>query len=178
MHCVKPVYNTVGILGFDFSEKAITYVFAAQVMFSAGLSSIIPTICGFVSSYVVSSSLSARNDDLFPESLVKLCETIGHYVGIFDYPSIFIHNASGNANGSRQRRVPGSNRPAGVANAERPNNSFPTVATTTVPTPVVQPSSEAIETLTAMGFDRENVVRALVATDNNVEAAANILLSS
>lgn len=152
---------TVGILGFDFSEKAITYIFAAQVMFSAGLSSFIPTICGFFSSYILSSSLS-RNDDIFPESLVKLCEKVGTYVGIFDYPSTFVHSASSSHNGNRQRRTSTSNRPVGGANAPRPENAVPMApAMNTVPRPVIQPPSEAIETLTAMGFDREQVVRSL-----------------
>jgi hypothetical protein len=39
------------------------------------------------------------------------------------------------------------------------------------------PSQEAIETLTAMGFEREAVIRALRLCDNNVEHAANRLLS-
>ncbi len=164
------LHEIEGILGFDFSEKSIKYVFAAQVMLSAGLSSIIPTSCGFASSYIISKTLSQQNYDFFPELLVKVCNMAGQYVGVHDYPPIFMHNVSGDTHASRQRRAPNSNRPVGVANNE---TSFPTA-----PTRIVQPSAEAIDTLTAMGFDRETVIRALQATDNNVEAAANLLLSS
>jgi len=171
------LHDIEGILGFDFSEKAITYVFAAQVMFSAGISSIVPTICGIVSSSVMSSSLSTHNRDLFPESLVRLVERAGQYLGIFNYPPIYIHSVSSNAHANRQRRVSDSNRPIDDANNRRPDNSFP-MASSAAPTPMIQPSIEAIDTLTGMGFNRESVIRALLATDNNVEAAANILLNS
>ena len=43
--------------------------------------------------------------------------------------------------------------------------------------PPQPPSQESIDQLTAMGFERDAVVRALSLTDNNVEAAANRLLS-
>jgi len=39
------------------------------------------------------------------------------------------------------------------------------------------PSEEAIQTLTAMGFEMDAVVSALRQADNNVEHAANRLLS-
>lgn len=42
--------------------------------------------------------------------------------------------------------------------------------------PLSPPSEEAIETLMAMGFDHESVIRTLQQCDNNVEVAANRLL--
>lgn len=38
-----------GILGYDFSEKSLTYGLCAQVILSGGLSSIIPAMIGFFS---------------------------------------------------------------------------------------------------------------------------------
>jgi len=53
----------------------------------------------------------------------------------------------------------------------------PTIGQFQAPLPPPVPEPEAIEQLTAMGFDREAVMTALQATDNNVGAAANRLLS-
>ncbi|CAM9239683.1 unnamed protein product [Phaeothamnion confervicola] len=50
------------------------------------------------------------------------------------------------------------------------------VAPAPPPPPPPPPPEEAIETLQGLGFDREAAIRALQATDNNVEAAANRLL--
>ena len=45
------------------------------------------------------------------------------------------------------------------------------------PVAIPAPSEEAIVQLLALGFERELVVRALMESNNNVEAAANRLLS-
>jgi len=41
----------------------------------------------------------------------------------------------------------------------------------------LQPREEDIQTLMNLGFDRSSVERALLSTGNNIDAAANILLS-
>ena len=41
-----------------------------------------------------------------------------------------------------------------------------------------QPTEDAINQLMALGFDRDQVVRALVSSNNNVAAAANRLLNN
>jgi hypothetical protein len=154
-----------GILGFDFSEKSITYIFALQIIFSEQLSSFIPSLCGFLSSYILSSSLQSQ-DDIFPESLVKLCDRFGHFMGIVEYPPALVHVASSSSSANRQRRSQD-----GLA------TNIGQVPTPHPPASAIEPSPEALETLIAMGFDRDNAIRALVATNNNIEAAANVLLS-
>jgi Holliday junction resolvasome RuvABC DNA-binding subunit len=57
--------------------------------------------------------------------------------------------------------------------ANNSNNTNEPIPQIHNPTP---PPEEAIETLMAMGFDRENVTRVLQQCDNNVEVAANRLL--
>lgn len=62
--------------------------------------------------------------------------------------------------GARQRLVP------------------PTQQNFAAPPPPPPPTEEMIENLTSMGFERENVIRALRETHNNLEHAANRLLMS
>lgn len=70
------------------------------------------------------------------------------------------------ANGMQQqrRRLFGNNLPNFNANANARENI------------IQEPSEENITFLTEMGFSREQVLRALNSTANNVEAATNLLL--
>eukprot|EP00957_Ditylum_brightwellii_P125548 9569738-Ditylum_brightwellii.AAC.1 len=66
----------------------------------------------------------------------------------------------------------------GVPNIPRaPLNNAPPPAAAAQQFQPTPPSEEAIAQLTSMGFEREAVVRVLQQCDNNVEVAANRLLS-
>ncbi|CAK4071817.1 unnamed protein product [Aphanomyces euteiches] len=67
------------------------------------------------------------------------------------------HNAAAGVGGFREQLIPGMGVPA--------RHQTP-------------PSEDAIEQLTALGFERDRAVAALQASDNNVEAAANRLLNA
>lgn len=71
---------------------------------------------------------------------------------------------------SARRGVDRGNRPQRAANGGR-------VVAPTAPRPPPPPPEEAIAQLTNMGFDRQAVIRALQQSDNNVEGAANRLLT-
>eukprot|EP00584_Thalassiosira_punctigera_P014764 CAMPEP_0172553976 /NCGR_PEP_ID=MMETSP1067-20121228/52641_1 /TAXON_ID=265564 ORGANISM="Thalassiosira punctigera, Strain Tpunct2005C2" /NCGR_SAMPLE_ID=MMETSP1067 /ASSEMBLY_ACC=CAM_ASM_000444 /LENGTH=298 /DNA_ID=CAMNT_0013342259 /DNA_START=104 /DNA_END=1000 /DNA_ORIENTATION=+ len=148
-----------GILGYDFSEKSLVYGLCAQVIFSGGLSTIIPTIIGFISG-LLSVKLSETE-------LPEFVYTIGQLMGkafVDESPPIMMSRTvqRGAGRGNRPRQAPngGGRVPAPAA-----------------PRPPPPPPEEAISQLTGMGFDRQAVIRALQQTDNNVEAAANRLLT-
>lgn len=73
-----------------------------------------------------------------------------------------------NAQGYRDQLIPGGGPDVAAAGLQQRRR----VVTTTVP------SEEAITQLMTLGFDREQVSRALIASNNNVEAAANRLLNA
>ena len=82
---------------------------------------------------------------------------------------------AGGAGGAQRQRVAPAN--FGGAAGGGGGAAAAMAAAQQQPPPPPPPSEEAIAQLTAMGFDRQAVVRALGQTDNNVEAAANRLLS-
>ena len=144
-----------GILGYDFSEKSITYGLCAQVMLSGGMSTIVPTMIGFLSGMLCVNF----SENQLPEFAYSLAAIIGNALLVDEAPAIMM-----------SRSV---QRGAGGGGGNRPRRAAAPLAPRAPPPP---PPEEAITMLTSMGFEREAVIRALQQTDNNVEAAANRLM--
>ena len=146
-----------GILGYDFSEKSITYGLCAQVMLSGGMSTIVPTMIGFLSGMLCVNF----SENQLPEFVYSLAAIIGNALLVDEAPAIMmsrsVQRGAGGGGG-------GGNRPRRAAAPQTPR------------APPPPPPEEAITMLTSMGFEREAVIRALQQTDNNVEAAANRLM--
>ena len=145
-----------GILGYDFSEKSITYGLCAQVMLSGGMSTIVPTMIGFLSGMLCVNF----SENQLPEFVYSLAAIIGNGLLVVEAPAIMMsrsvqRGAGGGGGGNRPRRAAAPQTPRA---------------------PPPPPPEEAITMLTSMGFEREAVIRALQQTDNNVEAAANRLM--
>lgn len=144
-----------GILGYDFSEKSITYGLCAQVMLSGGMSTIVPTMIGFLSGMLCVNF----SENQLPEFVYSLAAIIGNALLVDEAPAIMmsrsVQRGAGGGGGNRPRRA---------------------AAPPTPRAPPPPPPEEAITMLTSMGFEREAVIRALQQTDNNVEAAANRLM--
>ena len=159
-----------GLMGFDFSEKSLQYLFALQVMFSGGMGTLQPVLCGAIAGAMYTSPMLPFGKFMLPESMLGWLES--------DVPQTLAARrgrgaarggAGGGAGGGpRQRMAPNFGAGGGAAAA---------MAAAQQPPPPPPPSEEAISQLTAMGFERQAVIRALGQTDNNVEAAANRLLS-
>ena len=145
-----------GILGYDFSEKSITYGLCAQVMLSGGMSTIVPTMIGFLSGMLCVNF----SENQLPEFVYSLAAIIGNALLVDEAPAIMMSR-------SVQRGA------GGGGGGNRPRRAAAPLAPRAPPPP---PPEEAITMLTSMGFEREAVIRALQQTDNNVEAAANRLM--
>ena len=146
-----------GILGYDFSEKSITYGLCAQVMLSGGMSTIVPTMIGFLSGMLCVNF----SENQLPEFVYSLAAIIGNALLVDEAPAIMMsrsvqRGAGGGGGGNRPRRAAAPQTPRA---------------------PPPPPPEEAITMLTSMGFEREPVIRALQQTDNNVEAPANRLMA-
>ena len=177
--------NFVRFLGWEFSEKAITYFFTLQLIIHDGWSSIVPAICGYLSGTVATSPSTpfGNYDPRFPQFIYRISDKIGQMIGLSELlapPPTIVRGMRGRQvrgrgymGGSRtsQRLVPGA-----ALGTPRPSAHLPPQYEQLPQAP--PPSEEAINQLTMMGFEREAVIRALNATDNNLEAAANRLLSS
>lgn len=158
-----------GVLGYDFSEKALTYGLCAQAILSGGLSTAVPAFLGAVSAH-----LWLHCGDIgLPGFMYAAAESLG-FLFMDESPAIMMSRSiqRGTAGGGRENRPA---RQAAGGGPELDGGAAPVVQAPQAPPP---PSEEAITQLTSMGFDRVAVVRALGQTDNNVEAAANRLLTS
>merc|ERR1712176_437196 len=151
-----------GVLGYDFSEKSLTYALCAQVILSGGFSTAIPTLIGFLCG-MMCVKISANE---LPSFVYSCCNVIGSSF-VDEAPAIMMSRSVQRGTGNRQRRA------ANNAGAGRSPAGLVTPVARRPPPP---PPEEAIAQLTSMGFEREAVVRALQQTENNVEAAANRLL--
>ena len=156
--------------GIALSEKALSYMWAVYIMASQGWASVRPGVLGFVAAALYFAVVQTHLPWFtLPEVVVQLLpwESLGGLVFLDPPPKVYvpllaqaqtpIWNATAEGGGGRARPP----RPAATPPPPRP-------------TP---PSQEAIDQLTAMGFDEERVRQALQHTNNNVERAADRLLT-
>lgn len=143
-----------GLFGLYFSEKSMAYAFCAQIMFYRGYSSVVPCICGAVSALLM-TAFAPKFD--IPNFLASAVTTIMARF-IDDPPAPIV-----------QRLV----RPPAAGPPPQPLAAVGEPMFEQLP----PPSEEAIEQLTSMGFGRESVLRALQQSHNNVERAADHLLT-
>jgi hypothetical protein len=140
-----------GALGFHFSEKSIQYAFALQAAAWGGWATIVPTMNGLLAGYL--ATISPFNKFDLPDAVVSIVASVGERV--VDSPP-----------GVVAPRAPR------VARAAQPQPVFQPP-----PAPPSPPPESAIQQLTSMGFEREAVIQALQQSQNNVERAADRLLS-
>mmetsp|Transcript_31111 Transcript_31111/g.29954 ORF Transcript_31111/g.29954 Transcript_31111/m.29954 type:complete len:327 (-) Transcript_31111:396-1376(-) len=168
------------ILGFDFSEKALIYAFAIQVIYSGGMSgTMFPSLAGMLAGYICIRKSILELDNMIPNSVVSFASNYLNFLAEDSGNQIYMTRAvardisrGGAARAGRDRPAPEQQLPQ-----QQPQPLVPPTPRYAQPQPPPPPPEEAIEQLTMMGFERETVIIALGATDNNVEAAANRLLS-
>mmetsp|Transcript_19260 Transcript_19260/g.27451 ORF Transcript_19260/g.27451 Transcript_19260/m.27451 type:complete len:336 (+) Transcript_19260:113-1120(+) len=164
----------VSILGFDFSEKAISYFFALQVIGSHGYYSVTPTVCGFIAGFICSTKALPISKWELPDFVYRCGASIGTPF-VESRASAFTYLMETGRGTNRRRDAAGAALVPPVRRQHHPQNQ-PQPPDMNLPVAPPPPSEEAIETLMAMGFDRESVVRVLQECDNNLEVAANRLL--
>ena len=182
-HLYRPILHPkfFSILGFDFSEKSFLYAFAFQVIYSGGwIGTVFPSVAGMIAGYIciqktileleyvptfVFSFASNYLTFFADDTANQLFVTRAMARNLTPHDTGMNRNNTNNNNATRQRTNLQEQHLAAARYSQQPP-------------PPPPPSEEAIEQLTIVGFDREGVIRALRATDNNVEAAANRLLTS
>jgi len=168
-----------GILGFTFSEKSFYYLWYLQVIGYQGMSTIIASALGVLTGYIYVTTNLHESLDL-PDAIAKPLTALGSHLSEAP-PRMIASMGTNNRRGAagaadviaglglqrmmRNNNAVGQAAAAQAAAAQRPA------------TPPAPPDPAAIEQLTSMGFDRQRVMDALQATNNNVERAADRLLS-
>ena len=167
---LHPRFVSVG--GIAFSEKAVQYLWGLYLIGSQGTGSFLLTTVGILASVLF---FRLPVPDL-PHSLVSLLpwESLGSLLFLDPPPKVYAPllmataPMNGNLRGGRAAPAPRRNPPA---NANTPQPA-PAAA------PLAPPPQAAMDQLTAMGFEEAQVRQALQQNDNNVERAADRLLTS
>eukprot|EP00941_MAST-03F_sp_MAST-3F-sp1_P005573 g5573.t1 len=159
----------MSIFGLVFSDKTFTYILAGQLAWAQGWRSLLPALSGVFSGLLLRSrSLPLRHLKLpsFLDGILSfLFDTVYEYNNNIP-PQLARNRPPIVAAANRGNRVDRN-----ITNGE--NNPSPSaLRNRTAP-----PSDEAIDQLQALGFDREVARSMLVKTGNNVQVAANRLLS-
>lgn len=186
-----PRFLSSTTLGLSCSEKTFPYLWALYVLSMRGTASLLVGGIGVFASaiYFFLLSVSTKNTvgnnvnlpflDI-PDAVVNLLpwESLGGLFLLDSNPKVyapFLTRAAMNPRGDvRPRRQPGQ---GGAPVAQRARPMVPPDETP-IAVAVPVPPPEAVAQLVAMGFEEARVIEALQASENNVERAANILLTS
>jgi hypothetical protein len=171
---LHPRFVSVG--GIAFSEKAVHYLWGLYLIGSQGTGSFLLTTMGILASVLF---FRLPVPDL-PNSLVSLLpwESLGSLLFLDPPPKIYAPllmataPMNGNLRGGRAATAPRRNPPT---NADATAN---TLQPAPAAAPLAPPPQASIDQLTAMGFEEARVRQALQQNDNNVERAADRLLTS
>jgi hypothetical protein len=155
----------VSVLGFAFSEKSLSYFLCAYVVGYQGIFTVVPTVLGMLAAYVF---VHVHWD--FPNFIVRAFKPLEGICALLVDPPPRVYAPLTQAQNARG--APRGNDPFAQQQPQRRAVRPPVAAA-----PPSPPPEEAIEQLTAMGFERQRVLDALQSTNNNVERAADRLLS-
>jgi len=156
---LHPRFLSVG--GLSLSEKVLHYAWAAYLVGALGYSSLQVSAAGFVASWLY----FLFRMPCLPNAIVSLLpwQSLGNLFFLDPPPKVY---APMLVQQQQQQHIRGINNAANL----RP-------VTRATPRAPVAPPQAAIDQLTAMGFDEVRVRQALEQTNNNVERAADRLLS-
>lgn len=161
-HCYAPRLHPrfVSVLGFHFSEKAFYYLWFLHLICSGGWHTVVPTVTGVIAAAVYLKGLQEYVD--FPDWLVRIVRPAVVRLRLSEAP-VF-------ARGMHPAAA------AAAATTQLPYRPIERPAAQEIPMP--EPDPSAVEQLLAMGFPQPQVLEALRQSHNNVEHAANRLLSA
>lgn len=162
-HCYAPRMHPrfVSVLGFHFSEKAFYYLWCFHLIGSGGWNTVVPAVTGIVAALLYLKVLQDHFD--VPDFIVRAVQPVFERLGLLEAPVAV-------------RGVHATAAAAAVAAAQVPQHR-PVERPAAQEIPMPDPDPSAVEQLTAMGFPRPQVMEALRQSHNNVEHAANRLLS-
>jgi UBA/TS-N domain len=164
-HCYAPRIHPrfVSALGFHFSEKSLYYLWFLYLTGSGSWHALLSAGTGAISTVVYLKILRSNLD--VPDVVVQTVQPFFERLGVLGTTTMIRaavapHAAAPNAQAPRP--------PQPTAPVEQPVEQF---------LPMPEPDASAVEQLTAMGFPQREVMEALRQSHNNVEHAANRLLS-
>lgn len=177
---IPKLYMTQYVLfGLEFSEKSGIYLLALQLFFSDGIRSAIAAFSGILAGYLYYKNVFLVQRYRLP----KVFENVFKFVSAITSSLLPEQRPRGGRNQTQAGQQPRARQPTPNMNNTGNNDfdihdfetlgrHFGRAANMQLP----PPDEESIQTLMALGFDRDAVVNALRQSGNNVDAAANVLL--
>mmetsp|Transcript_12415 Transcript_12415/g.22985 ORF Transcript_12415/g.22985 Transcript_12415/m.22985 type:complete len:327 (-) Transcript_12415:86-1066(-) len=183
--------SKANISSIVFSEKSWVYFLAMQLLFSEGTSSFLAGVSGLLTGYLYLNDVMSLQQFRLPSFISRLFSPLTFLCGptaasaLPNGPTPVPPGRPGQGRGNNGGRGPpmqgqgafggagggynrGENLLGGHGGMGYQRHHMP---------PPPPPPEESIESLINLGFERDRVIRALQSRDNNVEAAANFLLS-
>lgn len=152
-----------GLMGVHFTDKSFNYVAGFTLLISQGFQSFLPGMCGIFAGWLYVNDLMSIQKCRPPSFLSRVCKIFAPI--LHDSPPAQRRRAPGQRNNTNQNTAPP--RP--------PIPSYTPVA----PIPAIPeaPREADIATLMSMGFERDMVIEALQRSSNNVQVAADRLVT-
>eukprot|EP01041_Mallomonas_annulata_P011809 gene11809-24740_t len=173
----------ISVLGASFSEKSWTYLLAIQLALSDGVPSVTACAAGFLAGFLYTIDGLGLQEFRIPRLIERpFVVTYNFLEGFFHLPGI---NNDTTQQRQRQRGLArvnlgnfgiGGVAPRFVAGGPGAGGGVGGGGAVPMP-PAPPPAEESVSALTSLGFDRVAALRALSMSGNNVEMAANMLLS-
>ena len=161
-----------GLLGLYCSEKILGYAFCLQVMFYRGYTSLVPSLCGAFCAWLWTTQSWLQSYLDVPDMVAStVSATIVRYVGD-DSPIPYFQPQL-----QQQQQQQQQFAQERFAHAPGFPQAQPAAAAAPLFEQMPPPPESSIEQLTSMGFEREAVLRALQQSHNDVERAADKLLT-
>ncbi|TPX49543.1 hypothetical protein SeMB42_g02576 [Synchytrium endobioticum] len=162
-----PLTYRFKVMGVTVTDKMFVYLLGGQMLWCSWPHCLIPIVCGWITGMILKSDVAPvyikkwripkRIWNIFDTYFLKLIQS--------DAPTS-LSRESRSADGYASIPTTGPHRRNSTAGVEMPSRI-----------PSNRPPSEAnIQTLVTMGFERNAVIAALQATDDDVNAAASRLL--
>lgn len=161
----------VGLLGVFFSEKSWTYLLATQLAMSEGAASLTPSLAALLVGYLYCFD----NNSLGLQAFRVPSYVERPFVATHTFISGFVQLPGLTTATNRRPRAAGANNPGRMGMGPAlGQNMFPPQGANMGASP---PSEESVSALINLGFERGAATRALSMCGNNLEMAANLLLS-
>jgi len=158
-----PISTHFKVFGARFSDKSFVYLAGLQLLLSSGKRSFIPGICGLLTGF-------AYRFNFLGAKRLKIPEVLASAAGRVFAP--LTSGLSTSPSTTRTQRESTHNGPLARPFVNRFAATAPPLSVS------LPPPEEAISTLVAMGFDRDDALQALAIAHNDMTTATNLLLES
>ncbi|CAI5961228.1 unnamed protein product [Closterium sp. NIES-65] len=168
---VPPTTRYLLLSRVPLSDKALVYLGGLQLLFSSGLSSIVPAAAGIVAGALYRCNALGVRKAKVPDVIARFAAT--WIAPLLLWPSgSFSPSSATTSDQLQQRRRQQQQLRQQLQQQRAGHQHMPPPP----PAPVVEPSAAHIESLVAMGFERAAAEGALRRARNDLHLATNLLL--